>query len=109
MTSGGRSDDATKVKGEGTMITDVPSISVFCPGMPKGAAVAGMVIGFGMMTLTPNGDKITLDCGSFVAQVMIWQIAIAIRWRVSSEGRGDSGLAVLILLVPTSGGVAYVT
>ena len=46
----------TKVTGEGTTMTGVPSICVVCPGRPSGAAVTGMVVGFGMMILGLSED-----------------------------------------------------
>ena len=79
MVSGGGADKATKVTGEDTTITGVPSICVVCPGRPNGAADTGMVVGFGMMTLTPDEDEPTFAGSLLVGQVpMIAQMALAI-------------------------------
>ena len=72
-------DKATKVTGEGTTITGVPSICVVCPGRPSGAAVTGMVVGFGMMILGPGEDVSGFAGCTLVGQVpMIAQMALAI-------------------------------
>ena len=79
MLSGVGADEGTKVTGEGTTITCVPSICVACPGRPNGAAVTGMVVGFGMMILGPGEDASKLAGCVLVGQVpMIAQMALAI-------------------------------
>jgi len=88
MTSGGAGE--AMFIGEDT-ITGIPSISDVFPGRPGGAVDAGMVVGLGVTTLTPDRDATLLTGRSLVGQLpMTRQMASAIDLSWSAEAPTES-------------------
>lgn len=57
MLSGRCGDWAMKIVEEGTTINLPPSEFIVCPGRPKGAMLAGTVVCFGTIMLTPSEES----------------------------------------------------